>query len=93
MIFWWILLGVGIAIVLHFLVIFLALTIKTIRNFKGKHHCNDCKQSFLIDIEKNYKFCPLCGKELTYYYKDERYIKNSFDTDLSKIENTEEKLK
>ena len=93
-IFLWILLGIGIAIVLHFILVFVAILVKTMRNFKGQHHCNDCKQSFLIDVEKQYKFCPYCGKPLTYYYKDERFkIDNGFDTEMSKDNITEEKLK
>ena len=46
-------------------------------NYKKKLFCNDCETGFTTtaDEVKNYKFCPYCGKPLTYYYMDERYQK------------------
>lgn len=95
-IIWWILLGIGIAIVLHFILVFVAILVKTMKNFKGQHHCNDCKQSFLIDVEKQYRFCPYCGKLLTYHFEDERFKQEKeIDKDMSKLNEiiTEENVK
>ena len=73
MIYWGILIGLVIATISHWLAIFCVVRYKIKKNCVGKDHCNDCKESFLIDQELEYKYCPICGKELTYYKDDERY--------------------
>lgn len=48
----------------------------------GKHHCNDCKCSFFLGKDDIlYEYCPFCGQELDYHYKDERSKSYSLDND------------
>ena len=41
----------------------------TLKHRNGKHACNACGNFFASCLEevKNFKYCPECGKELTYH--------------------------
>ena len=44
------------------------------KHYAGKHHCNHCEVSFISDkyeVEE-YKYCPYCGRALTYHCEEER---------------------
>lgn len=81
----WMLLGVVIFIVLFIIYNVIMFFVKTKKYYQGKHHCNYCKKSYYLskDERNNYKFCPYCGNELDYHYKDERTMFKIADDNYS----------
>ena len=70
-----VLIGILIGSVGLFLLVVIPIYIKVRKvvkeNVDGKHHCNECRKSYIYDKEEiEFKYCPLCGKELTYYYEE-----------------------
>lgn len=69
---WWLFLIIGFV----FAYFLLALIILIWGFFRARNcghlpcHCNDCKITFMPKAK--YKYCPFCGKELTYH---DEYIK------------------
>lgn len=66
MIWLWILLGFVISVVSYFLTIITIAIIKCKKYHDGEHHCNWCRETYVLDL--NYKYCPLCGRKLTLHY-------------------------
>lgn len=56
----------------------------------GKHHCNQCKCSFILTKrELQYISCPYCGTELTYY---QPYMENQNGRKAEENERTKENV-
>ena len=52
----------------------ITLIIKGNHYLDEKHFCNYCEMAYVETIEElNYKYCPLCGKELT-RHKESIYL-------------------
>ena len=92
----WILLGMIILILIRCLFNAILLYIETREHFDEIHHCNYCRKSFVHGEEKQYKYCPYCGRLLTFHYFDERLeldeVKEHYLEYLSKISEDEDEL-
>lgn len=75
---WWLFLIIGFvaAYILLGLIIIVCGLILGVKNRDLPCHCNECKLTF--NSKANYKFCPFCGKELTYHKEFIKYFDGKF---------------
>ncbi len=53
----------------------------------GKHFCNDCEWAFIRRAERDFIYCPFCGKALTLHMDNpamQRIVKSNPFKDFEK---------